>query len=740
MAATTVAETGVLTEPVGDALLLRTAAEDPDPVVRLVGSLPAETDRVTVVSTPQVTALPQFFVVLSRVLGAELGGSADGIRLLPLGEYADRSVVDRAARGLAERIGQAVTIPRDPLPGDQTGWTGPYEWRVYPPGRPAGTGQDWPAPAPPTRAVPPGVRTATGWSLLDTGSPVTGSPATGSAAAGFVVEIEVGATGFRNAGRPVPPATLATLLTTVRDDDPRPVVLVVTGTTPTGSAAAGLIFGGLATALGEPILVCTGTVIAADDGTLTTTTTFHRWPPRNGPTTPRPQEIGATLSVDPDPDGPAASDEPMPVALDPASIIELRDGDRWRVPTAVDPARWSAPVPAGRAVPPDRLPPALGEGRPSAPASDPTIITEPHRVDPSDQTEADSARLATDIPVTVPVSPSPTGPAGQAPVHGPPPGPPVVTSDGPTGGTPPVVPGESGSPTPPPGPTGPDDTHPEAPPGPAPSRAVARRLDDRWGPDDRTRLRQVLDGRYDGYARMVTRVLAEEPGLRAAGAAADVVAALVALCAYGGSERDRINDALRGGPDGVPELLLLARGARHGLRRLPTVLGPVHAHGEVPSPILDGYQPGDELVEPAFVDVDLVRRPTSAATVEFAIWSATARRVDRFGSGALFPPGSRFVVLAVDPADTPGRPSRVLLGDLAGAGPQPARTVGRMRDRLRQAQEQHVPPPSDAIDPHGTSRLLRFAPGLHDDGRRLVPEPSEATGPASDPERGGTRP
>ncbi|MFI7080365.1 hypothetical protein ACIBO1_23975 [Micromonospora sp. NPDC049903] len=692
MASTRAAVGGVLTESVGDALLLRTAAEDPDPVVRLVGSLPAEADQITVVSTPQVTALPQFFVVLSRVLGAELGGSADGIRLLPLGEYADRSVVDRAARGLAERIGQAVTIPRDPLPGDQTGWTGPYEWRVYPPGRPAGTGQDWPAPTPPTRAVPPGVRTATGWSLLDTGSPVAGSPATGSAAAGFVVQIEVGATGFRIAGRPVPPATLATLLTTVRDDDPRPVVLVVTGTTPTGPAAAGLIFGGLAAALGEPILVCTGTVTAADDGTLTTTTTFHRWPPRNGPTTPRPQEIGATLSVDPDPDGPAASDEPMPVALDPATIIELRDGDRWRVPTAVDPAR-----------------------------------------------------LATDIPVTVPASPSPSpsprpSPTGPAPVHGPPPVPPVVTSGGRTAGAPPVVPGESGSPTPRPGPTGPDHTHPEAPPGPAPSRAVARRLDDRWGPDDRTRLRQVLDGRYDGYARMVTRVLAEEPGLRAAGAAADVVAALVALCAYGGSERDRINDALRGGPDGVPELLLLARGARHGLRRLPTVLGPVHAHGEVPSPILDRYQPGDELVEPAFVDVDLVRRPTSAATVEFAIWSATARRVDRFGSGALFPPGSRFVVLAVDPADTPGRPPRVLLGDLAGAGPQPARTVGRMRDRLRQAQEQHVPPPSDATDPHGTSRLLRFAPGLHDDGRRLVPEPSEATGPASDPERGGTRP
>jgi hypothetical protein len=166
----------------------------------------------------------------------------------------------------------------------------------------------------------------------------------------------------------------------------------------------------------------------------------------------------------------------------------------------------------------------------------------------------------------------------------------------------------------------------------------------------------------------------------------------------------------------------------------------VHAHGEVPSPILDGYQPGDELVEPAFVGVDLIRRPTPSATVEFAIWSATARRADRFGSAVLFPPGSRFVVLAVDPAGSTDRPPRVLLGDLAGTGPQPARTIDRMRDRLRQAQEQQAPPPSDAADLHGPARLLRFAPGLHDDGRRLVPEPSDPAGPATDAERGGTRP
>ncbi|MFI7024261.1 hypothetical protein ACIBMZ_16255 [Micromonospora sp. NPDC049900] len=713
MAATTVAVTGVLTEPVGDALLLRTAAEDRDAVVRLVGSLPVETDRVTVVSTPQVTALPQFFVVLSRVLGAELGGSADGIRLLPLGDYADRSVVDRAARGLAERIGQAVTIPRDPLPGDQTGLTGPYEWLVYPPGRPAGTGHVWPTPAPSTRPTPPGRRTATGWSLLDTGSPVTGAPATGTTAAGYVVEIEVGPTGFRIAGRPAPPATLAALLTTVRADDHQPMVLVVTGTAPTGPAAAGLIFGGLATALGEPILVCTDIVTAAVDGTLTTPATFHRWPPRVGTTAPRAQEVGATLPVTPVPDGPAASDGPTPLA--PAMIIELCDGDRWRAPKTVEPADSALP-PDGPRPDPARVPAPA----PAAPP-DPTD-TEPRR---TDSAQAASVRPATDTPVTIPVHA--VGPPADAGV------PSVLAS----GETPPDVPADTGSAPPPHRPTSPGDPHPERASGPLPSRAVARRLDDRWGPDDRTRLRQVLDGRYDGYARMVTRVLAEEPGLRAAGTAADVVAALVALCAYGGSERDRINATLRGGTDDTPDRLLLARGALHGLRRLPTVLGAVHAHGEVPAPLLAGYRPGDELVEPAFVDVDLVRRPAPAATVEFAVWSATARRVDRFGSGALFPPGSRFVVLAVDPAETDDRPARVLLGDLTGVGPQPAHAVGRMRDRLRQALEQDAAPPSDTAAPHAPHPLLRFAPGLHDDGRRLVPD---ATGPASDPERGGTRP
>ncbi|QKW13593.1 hypothetical protein [Verrucosispora sp. NA02020] len=720
MAATTVAVTGVLTEPVGDALLLRTAAEDRDPVVRLVGSLPAETDRITVVSTPQVTALPQFFVVLSRVLGAELGGSADGIRLLPLGDYADRSVVDRAARGLAERIGQAVTIPRDPLPVDQTRLTGPYEWLVYPPGRPAGTGHVWPTPAPSTRPnpapstrpTPPGRRTATGWSLLDTGSPVTGAPATGTAAAGFVVEIEVGPTGFRIVGRPVPPATLATLLTTVRADDHQPMVLVVTGTAPTGPAAAGLIFGGLATALGEPILVCTDIVTAAADGTLTTPATFHRWPPRVGPTAPRAQEVGATLPVAPAPRGPAASDGPTPLA--PAMLIELRDGDRWRAPKAVEPAEGPRP-PDGPRADPARVPAP-------APADPPDPTNpEPRR---TDSAQAAPVRPVTDAFVPIPVHPVRTTQAGV---------PSVLAS----GETSPDVPADTGAARPPHRPTSPGGQHPERASGPVPPRAVVRRLDDRWDPDDRTRLRQVLDGRYDGYARMVTRVLAEEPGLRAAGTAADVVAALVALCAFCGTERDRINAALRGGTDDTPDRLLLARGALHGLRRLPTVLGAVHAHGEVPAPVLAGYRPGDELVEPAFVDVDLVRRPAPATTVEFAVWSATARRVDRFGSGALFPPGSRFVVLAVDPAETDDRPARVLLGDLTGVGSQPAHAVGRMRERLRQALEQDAPPPPDTAAPHATHRLLRFAPGLHDDGRRLV---CDATGPASEPERGGTRP
>lgn len=227
-------------------------------------------------------------------------------------------------------------------------------------------------------------------------------------------------------------------------------------------------------------------------------------------------------------------------------------------------------------------------------------------------------------------------------------------------------------------------------PHPPPPPRIARSMEPApWGTEDRTRLRQVLSGRYDAYARVVTRTLAEEPGLRAAGGGADLVTDLVALCAYA-ADRQSVNDVLRAGSEHpAGQYNLIARGATSGLRRLPTVIGPVYATSNAAPGT--AYRAGDELVEPAFVDVGLTGGAGGPeAAVEYVIWSVSARRVDRFTPqaqpAATFPPGSRFAVLAVDDPATDGR-LRVLLRDRAGERSQAA---GRWDETLRLLRQSAV--------------------------------------------------
>ena len=193
--------------------------------------------------------------------------------------------------------------------------------------------------------------------------------------------------------------------------------------------------------------------------------------------------------------------------------------------------------------------------------------------------------------------------------------------------------------------------------------------------DEPAALRRALGNRYDACLRQVTRVLAAQPALRAA--AGPQVASLVAVLAYWSAERLRVNTALRS-PDPDPEtaeaVSVLARSAMLGLRRLPTVLGPVYRTASLPEAALGAYRPGTLLVEPAFVDVATVRSAPLQASVEYLIWSTTARRTDRLagrtvgaGPTALFAAGTSYVVLAVD-QPAAGRPTRVLLRELAGAG------------------------------------------------------------------------
>lgn len=148
---------------------------------------------------------------------------------------------------------------------------------------------------------------------------------------------------------------------------------------------------------------------------------------------------------------------------------------------------------------------------------------------------------------------------------------------------------------------------------------------------------------------------------------------LVALRAYGPDDRADASAHLRGLPWSGPDRVDGARASRPAaaaaavvaaLPRLPVVFGPVFAVAGKPV----AGTPGQHLTEPGIVEARLVPHGNPGASVEYVIWSMTARRLDGVPAGgapvALFAPGSRFEVLAVEPV---GDRSRIYLADL-GAG------------------------------------------------------------------------
>lgn len=223
---------------------------------------------------------------------------------------------------------------------------------------------------------------------------------------------------------------------------------------------------------------------------------------------------------------------------------------------------------------------------------------------------------------------------------------------------------------------------PEAAPEPALPAAAAPvwvSADD-WAADDRTALRGALDGRYDTYSRVVVRTLAEEPGLRAAAAdSVELVSGLVALRAYCAGDRAQVNTALRDG-DADERVTTVARGAAFGLRALPAVFGPVFRTGRLTAGQAAAYRTGAELVEPGFLDVQLAPAEPAEGVTEFVIWSVSARRLGKLGGaepgGALFAPGTRFVVLGVDDDKAL---TRVLLCDAGQGVPKADRILARLR-------------------------------------------------------------
>ena len=237
--------------------------------------------------------------------------------------------------------------------------------------------------------------------------------------------------------------------------------------------------------------------------------------------------------------------------------------------------------------------------------------------------------------------------------------------------------------------------------------------------DDQSRLRQVLDDRYDVHAQAVGDALAEVPGLRDLPSAPATVIGLVAVRAYCAGDRGAVNQALRGlgDPRHVAAATTIASCAAHGLLRLPVVFGPVFATNTT-HVSAGAYDLGSQVVEPGFVDVSLSPNDRPGPGLDYLIWSVSARRLVGIASGdqatALFTAGSRFLVLDIDV--DPERP-RVMLLDLAappGATDRPAGLVPATMDIVERLCHAARRAGRNASAPGG---MLDFPPGLDDSGR-----------------------
>jgi hypothetical protein len=263
--------------------------------------------------------------------------------------------------------------------------------------------------------------------------------------------------------------------------------------------------------------------------------------------------------------------------------------------------------------------------------------------------------------------------------------------------------------------------------------------------EDRERLRALLGWHYEAHARAVLSALALQPGLRAGPGPDDLLAGLVAVRAYlsaeggldaAGRSLDAVLRDARRRPD-EDGRLLLGRCAQAGIGRLPAVVGPVFRPAAPEPGVVRRYRAGDMLVEPAFLEASTTPWDLPGRTVEYVIWSSTARRTAWLGldstaggspSHALFLAGTRFVVLGVDlgvgvglgtGTGTGEAPARVLLREAVGGRAERGldeRALGRLRDALA-GRSFAAGTAGTNTEPAGVPAHLQCAVGLGDGGR-----------------------
>ncbi|MFI6231564.1 hypothetical protein ACIBCR_30135 [Micromonospora echinospora] len=534
--------------------------------------------------------------------------------------------------------------------------------------------------------------------VLDPGPWEAPGSVTPGPAGWFALAVEAGRSGFRLDGRPVAAADLARAIWHCPRWRGRPVLLVTQRSASTDRV--GPVLHQLAVDLGAPVYA-SDSGIRFTFGRASANGLFWCWRPDGG-------------------------DEPEPAGhvLPPLGRVRVRPAPARRVPGRGQqpPSPVPSPATSGPGAPSlvdpaeatSAATPESGTDLPAPAAFEVQSLALPvielPRLDLGVQrmvlTEFDVPRLELDTCRPLIADPDAAAPTASAPAAA------TLTASAPAAGTP-TVPDSTDAPA---AGLAATDARPagpaaaEAPPagaGVRPPASPASRgaawfgVRARTDEADRERLRTVLGWKFQAHSRTVARALSLHPGLRSAVGAHDVMAGLVTVLALLDGVGERVNGALRGGGTPDEDVQLLARCACAGLEQLPAVGGPVFAAPPVGLDVTR-YRAGELLVEPAFTTVSC-HGGTEGDAGRYAIWSATARRLDQLGIAdgagvragrAMFAAGSRFAVLGVDegPDGAPYLLLREVVSGHRDAGLD-ERVAGKLRDALAAQPQRAAPAP-----------------------------------------------